>query len=212
MSSIILSIIIGYFFGSIPFGYIAGKLAGRDIRKEGYKKLGVSNVYSVLGLGPAVVVFLGDFLKGIAPIVILSFFGVPESVASIGGLSAIVAHNWPLFLGFRGGRGVVTSCGVLCYLLPLETICGIVVFIILSIILKGTSLPTFISICIIIPVLVLLLREPLWSFSVSLAISFLLIFTRVIGRLSQVVSMKDKKSAILNLVLYDGLKIERKSV
>ncbi len=202
----ILSIIVGYFFGSIHCGYIAGRLAGRDIRQEGYHRIGASNVYSVLGFIPAIFVFFGDFFKGIIPIVILTLFGLDESVASIAGLSAIVGHNWPVFFGFKGeGRGLATSCGVLYYLLPLEAICGFAIFILLSIILKSTPLPTLILVCIV-PVLVLLFPEPLWAFGISLSVSFILVFTRIIGGLKQIERGRDKRSAILHLILYDSVR------
>jgi glycerol-3-phosphate acyltransferase PlsY len=204
--SYIPSIVIGYFFGSIPFGYIAGRLAGKDIRQEGYHRIGASNVYSVLGFIPAVFVFFGDFFKGVVPIVILTLLGVSEPVASVAGVSAIVGHNWPIFLAFKGeGRGFATSCGVLYYLLPLETICGFAFFILLVIMLKSSPLPTFIFACIM-PILVLLFPEPLWTFGISLSISLLLVFTRIVGGLRQIEVRRNKGSAILNLILYDGVR------
>ena len=206
MLYIILPIIIGYFFGSIPCGYIVGKLAGRDIRQEGYRRIGASNVYSVLGFTPAVFVFFGDFFKGVIPIVILRSFGISEPVASIAGLSAISGHNWPVFLGFKGeGRGLATSCGVLYYLIPLEAICGFAIFILLSVILKSSSLPTLILACIV-PVLVLLFPEPLWTFGISLSVSLILVFTRIIGGLKQIEGRQDKRNAVLHLILYDSVR------
>ncbi|OYD14733.1 hypothetical protein CH333_07320 [candidate division WOR-3 bacterium JGI_Cruoil_03_44_89] len=202
----ILLIVIGYFFGSIPVGYIAGRLAGRDIRREGYHRIGASNVFSLLGFKPAVFVFFGDFFKGIIPIVILILLGFDESVASIAGLSAIIGHNWPIFLAFKGeGRGLATSCGVLYYLLPLETICGFAVFIILAIILKSSPLPAFILACIV-PILALWFPEPLWTFGISLSVSLILVFTRVVGGLKQIEVGQDRKRAILNLILYDSVR------
>ncbi len=200
-----LAITIGYIFGSISFGYIAGKITGRDIRKEGYQRIGASNVYETLGFVPAVVVFFADFLKGIAPIFILTKLGFLEPVASIAGISAIIGHNFPVFLGFKGeGRGVATSGGVLFYILPLETMCGVAVLTFLTIVLKNSALPTFIFICMM-PVLTLIFPEPIWTFGISLSISALLLATRLLGGLSQIRGRAVDGKTVFRLILFDSL-------
>lgn len=203
IAHILLSIIVGYLFGSIPFGYIAGRIAGKDIRKEGYQRIGASNVYTLIGFLPAVLVFFADFIKGIVPIFILTLVGFEEPVASIAGISAIVGHNWPIFLRFKGeGRGLATSCGVLFYLLPLEAMCGFGVFILLTIIIKSSALPTFVLMCIV-PILTLIFPEPLWTFGISLSISFIILATRVIGGSKYIREEGNKGKVVLSLILYD---------
>lgn len=206
MLHIIISLISGYIVGSIPLGYIAGKIAGKDIRREGYNRIGASNVYKILGFVPAVLVFFGDFIKGIVPIYVLTLIGFNEPVATIAGISAIVGHNWPVFLLFKGeGRGIATSTGVLFYMLPLETICGVAVVIFLSILIKNSSLPIFIFICLM-PILALIFPEPLWTFGIALSISILLLCTRFLGGLRYIKESRTRHRTILCLILYDNVR------
>lgn len=117
-------LLLAYLLGSIPFGYVIARLFfGIDIRKHGSGNIGFSNVLRTLGWKPAVAVFLGDALKGVAAVVIA---GVSQdaTLALAAGLAAIAGHNWPVFLGFNGGRGVTTSLGVLVGLMPLVAVAG----------------------------------------------------------------------------------------
>jgi len=116
-----LSIIICYLIGSIPFGYIFGKvLKGIDIRKYGSGNIGATNVLRNLGkLTGAVVLFL-DALKGLICVSLVAHFflkmgiGIREDIyLYLLGLAAVAGHNWTIFLGFRGGKGVATTLGVL---------------------------------------------------------------------------------------------------
>lgn len=117
-------IIIGlsYLLGSIPNGLIVGKLLkGVDIRQFGSKNIGATNVYRVLGPWPAFWVLITDIAKGVAGVYIgQAVLGTPPA-ALAGGIAAIAGHNWSLFLGFSGGRGVATALGVIAVLMPKVT-------------------------------------------------------------------------------------------
>ena len=104
-----------YFMGAIPIGLIVGKLVkGIDIRQHGSGNIGASNVLRLLGPGPAAGVFIGDLLKGLIAVVICrAAFGNAYLLIVVGGMAAILGHNFSVFLGFRGGKGVATSLGVL---------------------------------------------------------------------------------------------------
>lgn len=112
-------IILSYVLGSIPFGLIvARKVKGLDIRNFGSGNIGATNVARVIGLPWGVLVFLLDFLKGFFPVCLV--FLLFDSGNSLINLSAIIVailavsgHNWPIFLKFKGGKGVSTSLGVL---------------------------------------------------------------------------------------------------
>jgi glycerol-3-phosphate acyltransferase PlsY len=117
---IALVIIGGYLVGSIPFGVIIGRAwRGVDVRQYGSRNIGFSNVLRVLGPGPALVVLLGDVLKGAAPVLtgraLLSAWGAPHADlwALPVALAPILGHSFSIFLRFRGGRGVATTLGVL---------------------------------------------------------------------------------------------------
>lgn len=119
---------LGYLLGSIPFGYVIARLFfGVDIRRHGSGNIGFSNILRTLGWKPAVLVFLGDGLKGVAAVVVAGLSGDP-SLALAGGVAAIAGHNWPVFLGFNGGRGVTTSLGVLVGLMPFVALAAALVW------------------------------------------------------------------------------------
>lgn len=106
-------IVISYLVGSIPSGYIAGRaLKGIDVRDFGSGASGATNVMRTLGRGPFVAVLLADALKGYIPVLLtwIAFGSHELQVAS--GIAAVVGHDFPLYIGFRGGRGVATSFGV----------------------------------------------------------------------------------------------------
>jgi len=132
-----------YVLGSIPFGVIAGRLLGVDITATGSGNPGATNAFRALGLGPAVVVLILDALKGLVAVhgtlaVVRSsgllspgFLGVTGDAVPwllVGaGLAAIAGHNWSIFLGFKGGKGVATSGGVALYLIPREALLGVAI-------------------------------------------------------------------------------------
>jgi glycerol-3-phosphate acyltransferase PlsY len=110
---IILSILIGYLMGSISFSYIvAKKVAGIDIRQHGSKNAGATNTLRLLGKGPAMFVLFLDALKGIIAVLIAMQLTDLPWVIMLSGLGAIIGHNWPVFFGFKGGKGVSTTIGV----------------------------------------------------------------------------------------------------
>ena len=111
---------IGYLMGSVPTGLIAGRLAkGVDIRDYGSGKTGFTNALRTIGIRAALPVLIGDMAKGALAVVIARVLSDDAYVQAVGGLAAVVGHNWPIFARFRGGRGVTTSFGVLLAMNPL---------------------------------------------------------------------------------------------
>lgn len=112
-----ISVVIGYLLGSISFSYIFGKkLKKVDIRRYGSGNAGATNTLRVLGVGPAIFVLFLDVLKGIVAVVIGLYLVGPGLAPALSGLAAIFGHNWPVFLRFKGGKGVATTIGVLATL------------------------------------------------------------------------------------------------
>ena len=117
--------VIGYLLGCISTGLMISRGAGVDIRAVGSKNTGATNVLRVLGLRKGLVTFVGDFAKAIlaclAGDLLLpgATFGVPGLGMMIGGLFVVIGHNWPVFYGFRGGKGVACSVAVVLYVNPL---------------------------------------------------------------------------------------------
>jgi len=114
---IILAFVLGYALGSLNTALIVGRLYGTDIRKQGSRSAGLTNALRVLGKGAAALVLAGDVLKGIAACLIGLAFGVflgPDCISLLAaGAGAIVGHNWPLYFGFKGGKGALTGIAVL---------------------------------------------------------------------------------------------------
>jgi len=122
-----LTILLAYLSGSIPSGVWVGRMArGIDIRKHGSGNTGAANVARVVGVPWGVLVGLIDVLKGFAPVFWLGPIAMPGSSLALGdlrlilGAAAVVGHLFPVFAGFKGGKGVLTGMGVLIALLPLE--------------------------------------------------------------------------------------------
>lgn len=116
--ALLLAAFLGYLLGAIPFGLIIGRLTkGIDLREYGSHRTGATNALRTLGTRAAAAVFVLDVAKGVAAVLLarLLFSDDPmvEWAAGVAGLAAIVGHNWSVFIGFTGGRGVATSAGAL---------------------------------------------------------------------------------------------------
>ncbi|MCF6408242.1 glycerol-3-phosphate 1-O-acyltransferase PlsY [Pseudalkalibacillus salsuginis] len=133
--SIIVVSLIGYLIGSISFSYlIAKKIKQIDIRTQGSGNAGATNTLRLLGWGPAITVLLLDASKGIVAVLLSYLVGVEGWIAFIAGFFAIIGHNWPIYYGFRGGKGVATTIGVFAILVFIPTlISGIVAILIIAI-------------------------------------------------------------------------------
>ncbi len=125
LGQLLLMAVIGYIWGSIPPGYWMGKLLrGKDfdIRAHGSQKTGATNVLRTLGRVPALIVLVFDLSKGIGPTLIathIPFFYGAGWGPTVAGLAALIGHCYPVFIGFRGGRGVLTGGGSLLIISPL---------------------------------------------------------------------------------------------
>ena len=116
----VLSIIIAYLLGSIPFAYVIGKLRGLDVRQVGDRNVGTFNVFRHAGLVAGIVTLVAEVGKGSLAIIVAKLLSVPELFMFGAGVAAVIGHNWPVFLHFRGGRGLAVVIGVLLALLPIE--------------------------------------------------------------------------------------------
>jgi glycerol-3-phosphate acyltransferase PlsY len=114
------NVVAGYLVGSIPFGLVIGYAwLRRDIRELGSGKTGATNVLRTAGKFPAALVMVSDVGKAVVPAIVGRFVFEDDGVAAAGAGAAIVGHVWPVFAGFRGGRGVATAFGGILGLSPL---------------------------------------------------------------------------------------------
>ncbi len=125
--------VLGYLVGAIPFGLVIGKMAGRDVRASGSKNIGATNVSRVLGKKLGLLTLVCDCLKGFLPMYICALFLSPsdskELIVSVTGIAAVVGHMFPLYLKFKGGKGVATGLGVFLYLSPMAIVVSLAAFI-----------------------------------------------------------------------------------
>ena len=135
LAQILLVALIGYVWGSVPAGYWMGKLLrGKDfdIRDYGSHKTGATNVLRTLGRIPALIVFVFDLSKGIAPVLLamlVPFLYISAWGPSIAALAALIGHCYPFFIGFKGGRGVSTASGALLVISPLAFFISLAILI-----------------------------------------------------------------------------------
>ncbi|AAC06869.1 glycerol-3-phosphate 1-O-acyltransferase PlsY [Aquifex aeolicus] len=112
-------VIFAYLLGSITFGEVIAKLKGVDLRNVGSGNVGATNVTRALGKKYGVLVFFLDFLKGFIPALIaVKSFGIDSWVLTFTGLASVLGHMYPVFFGFKGGKGVATALGVVFAVSP----------------------------------------------------------------------------------------------
>ena len=119
----LLAALASYVIGATPFGFLAGKMRGVDIREHGSGNIGATNVLRILGKGTGIPVFILDFIKGWVPVVVTRWLvearGLsPEWPCLAAAVATVLGHNFTFWLGFKGGKGITTSAGVLLALLP----------------------------------------------------------------------------------------------
>lgn len=117
MIKLFLCLVIGYLLGSFSTGILVASKKGHDIRAEGSHNTGASNALRILGLKGGALTFAGDFLKAALAVCAGLIIG-GQFCGMMGGLGAVLGHNWPLFFGFKGGKGIACSTAVLLILFP----------------------------------------------------------------------------------------------
>ena len=146
---IIIMFIIAYLLGSIPSGvWIGTKFYGKDIRQFGSGNSGTTNTFRVLGKTAGITVLLADVLKGTLAASLPLLFNIPINPMIIG-LGAILGHTYPIFAGFKGGKAVATSAGVLLAYNPVFFVYSVCVFIVILFLSRMISFSSMISLPII---------------------------------------------------------------
>ena len=185
MLSILVSAITGYLLGSIPTGVWAGHLFRHiDIREHGSKSTGATNVFRVLGAKIAIGVLLIDIAKGFFAAYLGSHVDLgdtlltPNQLALVAGVFSILGHLFPVFAGFRGGKGVATGAGVILYLAPLELLFAVLIFAITLALTRYVSLGSllaaiFLSLSLLVQKYIL--HYPLGDEMIGLAVFILIL-------------------------------------
>lgn len=154
---------ISYLLGSIPFGLLLGFLAGKDVRQYGSKNIGATNVWRVCGAKWGLGTFILDFLKGLLPVLFLAGLAElePPYPGILAAAGAVLGHNFPVWLRFRGGKGVATSAGAVAGLMPLPFAAAITVFIVTVAVSHYLSLGSILASLALVAATLTLLPDPL---------------------------------------------------
>ncbi len=137
----ISALIMAYLIGAIPSAYVAGRLIkGKDIREEGDRNPGAGNAYRTIGPKAGVAVGAVDIGKGAGAVLLAAELTGSTSAGMAAGVVAMVGHNWPIFLKFRGGRGAASALGVFIALVPMPAIPISLVSLALLPIVKSTTI------------------------------------------------------------------------
>ena len=136
-----------YLIGAIPFGYLIGRLHGIDIRKVGSGNIGATNVTRSVGKVQGKICFFLDFLKGALPVALVnSVFTQDTANLALGaGLAVILGHIFPIYLKFRGGKGVATAAGVALALAPYPLLCALLVWLATFLTTRYVSLASIVA-------------------------------------------------------------------
>lgn len=166
MVTLAVLLVGSYLLGSIPFGYLASRLGGIDIRKAGSGNVGATNVVRVLGKRYGYPVFALDVLKGFGAVKISMLiapgrppeWNSPEIFGILAALSTILGHLYPPWLRFKGGKGVATSAGALLALTPIATLIGVAIWIIVFWLTRYVSLAS-ITAAVVLPIVILVVSS-----------------------------------------------------
>lgn len=142
----IICIVAGYAFGLIQTGFIYGKIKNTDIRNYGSGNSGTTNVLRTFGAAGGAVTFIGDFFKAVIPVLIVGFIFREQGIEAVKmyqmytTLGVVLGHDFPFFMGFKGGKGIASSAGGLIVVDPVGTVATLVCFALILVTTKYVSL------------------------------------------------------------------------
>lgn len=186
-------LLAAYLFGGIPFGLLLGKyVGGVDVRAIGSGNIGATNVARSAGKMLGVVTLLLDACKGAAPVLLARYvLDQPAQVVSAVGVAAVVGHVFPVYLRFRGGKGVATGLGVFLALTPLASLAALFVFVVVFGLTKMVS-PGSLAAAVALVGAIAYLGEPRPVLVAALAVTGL-IFIRHSGNIRRLVNKTEHR-------------------
>ena len=173
MAAIILTL-LSYLLGSIPAGFLVGSSAGVDVRSAGSGNIGATNVARTLGWKKGLVTLFADVAKGFLPVMAAHLLDLGEAAAAAAGLAAFAGHLYPVFLRFKGGKGVATAAGVYLAAMPLGILVVLGVFILSMLAGRRVSLASMLA-AVLAPAVAWALSYPAEVAWMSLVIGFLVV-------------------------------------
>ncbi len=154
------AVFISYMLGAVPFGLLFSKLFSNvDVRSVGSGNIGATNVLRASGKKAAALTLLADCMKGLVPVLATQFLLHDDTASALAGAAAVVGHNFPVYLGFKGGKGVATSYGVILALVPWIGLACLACWLIATFTWRYSSLSALISFALYVALTFLLHSE-----------------------------------------------------
>lgn len=191
MTTYILYIVIAYLVGAIPVGIILSKIKGIDPRKTGSGNIGATNVMRAAGKAFGLLTLIGDALKGLLPVLIAINLGLPSPEVAAIGLAAFIGHLFPIYLRFKGGKGVATALGVYIAISPYAILISFIAFILVFLMWRYVSLGSLIGTGIM-PFALIMLKAPIEYTCLSLVVG-ILIFIKHKDNIKRLVAGKESR-------------------
>jgi glycerol-3-phosphate acyltransferase PlsY len=199
--TLILSV-LGYVLGSIPFGVIIGKgVKGVDLRQVGSGNIGTANAFRALGPFWGTMVFAGDVLKGVLPVLLAASLprwipgSIPVSLQfwaqALAGFSAIIGHNYPVFLGFSGGKGIATSFGVFLVLEWKAALLSLLVWVVIILATRVSSLGSLLG-ALAVPSFMIYFKKP-YPYALFAFITVAMAFYQHRGNIGRLLKGEERK-------------------
>ena len=203
---VIITIIASYLIGAIPFGYLIGRMHGIDIRKVGSGNIGATNVTRAVGPKAGKICFFLDFLKGTLPTLVAQFLpNCPVWLPLVAGMCALLGHTFPIYLKFKGVKGVSTAAGSAIALAPIPLLLAFAVWGIVFFTTRYVSLASILA-SVALPILAYLMKV-LNVGSITAMSTYTIGFFSVIG----VISIIRHKENIQRLLAGTENRFEKKS-
>jgi glycerol-3-phosphate acyltransferase PlsY len=184
-------IVISYLIGSIPFGVVIGRLKGVNLRKVGSGNIGATNALRAIGKAPAILVLVGDMLKGTFAVLLCRYLELGRAWEATAGLAAIVGHLVSIYLFFKGGKGVATGFGVFVALSPLSAIVVLCIWLTTAFISKYSSLAAVVAYLCLLPV-ISIVDPSVEMILLSLSASTLILLKHI-GNIERIITGKESK-------------------
>ena len=163
-------IVLAYLLGSISFGLLIARVyGGADLRRSGSGNIGATNVARTVGKAAGILTLLGDGAKGLVAVYLAQRWGHGPMLPAVAALAAVLGHMFPLYHGFRGGKGVATALGVLLPTLPLPLLGGCIVWLVVVAVWRYVSAGSMLA-ALVVPLLAVL-----WSYPVPLVLAAVMI-------------------------------------
>lgn len=200
----ILWVVISYLLGSIPFAFIIGKLRGVDLREVGTRNIGGSNLWHSVGKLEGTIAAILDIGKGALAVWLAQKFGFPNPIQAASAVAVVAGHDWPIFLGFQGGRGMGPALGAMLLLVPKAMLLSLI-FYALGFFTRALGLGVGVGV-LALPFFAWLKGYPL-SHIVASAVMFIFMVVRRltgIGVLEEIKASPQKGKLIAYRVLFDN--------